>query len=119
MSTGDRLLSGGMAFVAIAAIVGYVILAAALGEGFAIPVAIIGTISGAVVLRGPVGKALARRLEGGGAMEPNEDVLLELDELRTRVVELEERQDFAERLLASGREAGSNVGLHGGRPDGS
>ena len=54
----------------MAAIIGYVVLAAELGEGFAIPVAIIATISAAVILRGPVGKALARRLERTNVLTP-------------------------------------------------
>jgi hypothetical protein len=72
------------------------------------------TISAAVVLvlRGPLGRALARRIEGpatSGAVAP-----AEIDELRTRledieqqvtrVHELEERLDFTERLLAQQRE---------------
>lgn len=61
--------------------------------------------AGALVLRGPLGKALADRLSGQGAL-PNEPVQLpdelyaELDELRARLGELEERVDFSERLLA-------------------
>jgi hypothetical protein len=107
MNHTDRFVSGGMGFMGAVAIIGYVILSATLGEGFAIPVAIVGSISAAVVLKGPVGKALARRLEGG-SVEPNEDVLLELDELRARLLEVEERQDFSERLLAQrGQETGS------------
>ncbi len=59
----------------------------------------------ALVLRGPVGKALARRLSGelpptGTVAELPEELYAELDELRARLGELEERQDFSERLLA-------------------
>ena len=67
--------------------------------------AIIGTI---VILRGPIGRALAARIEGHRPLTPGE--ALELDELRSRVValeetrgqlaELQERLDFTERLLA-------------------
>lgn len=53
------------------------------------------------ILRGPLGKALARRLEGGPPQTQN---ALESDgrtaALEHRVAELEERADFAERLLA-------------------
>ena len=54
-----------------------------------------------LVLKGPVGEALAARLRGevGGA-ELSPESLVELDDLRARVAELEERQDFSERLLA-------------------
>ena len=64
------------------------------------------------VLRGPLGKALARRLEGSGAS--GTVAPMEIEELRTRleeveqqlgrVHELEERLDFTERLLAQQRE---------------
>lgn len=60
-----------------------------------------------VGIRSPMAKAFAERLK---ASEPvtaiPDEVYGELDELRARVLELEERQDFAERLLA-GREDGS------------
>lgn len=56
------------------------------------------------ILRGPVGKALARRLEGAVSAEPTS---LESERrtaaLEHRVAELEERLDFAERLLAHER----------------
>lgn len=60
----------------------------------------------AVIFRGPVGKAIARQIGGDepGTMpaELPGEILGELDELRTRVLELEERVDFSERLLAQG-----------------
>lgn len=52
----------------------------------------------------PVGKAFADRIRhgtqpiGGGESDPN--VLAELEQLRADVTELQERVDFAERLLA-------------------
>jgi hypothetical protein len=62
---------------------------------------------------GPVGAALARRL--GGRPEPgeaqaeiehvSERMTAEVDDLRSRLAEVEERLDFAERLLARGGEA--------------
>jgi len=65
-----------------------------------------------LVLRGPLGKAWARRIEGPGA--PGTAAQAELEDLRARleeveqqvgrVHELEERLDFAERLLAQARE---------------
>jgi len=61
-----------------------------------------------LILRGPVGKALARRIEGKASLEPAlmerieelEHRLAELEHDRARVGELEERLDFAERLLS-------------------
>lgn len=65
------------------------------------------TIGGAAfALRGPLGKAIADRI-AGKALQPEDfvaqvpdEVYAELDELRARVGELEERVDFSERLLA-------------------
>lgn len=58
------------------------------------------------VLRGPVGKAMARRLEGGSG-----DHMGRIDELEARVadlerdrVELAERIEFTERLLSQARD---------------
>ena len=68
----------------------------------------------AIVFLGPVGRALAdglRNLLGGnrrGAADTAEleAVREEVAALRHHVAELEERQDFAERLLAQARERG-------------
>ncbi|HEU5218157.1 MAG TPA: hypothetical protein VFU23_05825 [Gemmatimonadales bacterium] len=62
-----------------------------------------------LVLRGPVGKALARRIEGKVGADPAlaerleelEHRLAELEQERARMGELEERLDFAERMLAA------------------
>jgi hypothetical protein len=64
------------------------------------------------LLRGPIGKTIARMLEGSGGhddqllsrVEQLEDRLAELGMDQVRVAELEERLDFAERLLSQ-REA--------------
>jgi hypothetical protein len=71
--------------------------------------AIIGTV---VALRGPIGRALAARIEGRRA--PDHETQMELEDLRARVAALEEghaqladlqeRVEFAERLLAAERE---------------
>ena len=58
----------------------------------------------------PVGKALADRIRhgaqplGAGGTEP--EVLTELEQLRADVGELQERVDFAERLLSQKQAAG-------------
>lgn len=58
-----------------------------------------------LILKGPVGDAIGARLRGGPAQgELSDDALAELEELRTRLAELEERQDFSERLLARTQE---------------
>jgi len=51
-----------------------------------------------------IGKAIARRIEGSGGVSEDElsflrEQALQVDDLRDRLAELEERVDFAERLL--------------------
>jgi hypothetical protein len=56
----------------------------------------------------PVGKALADRIRHGrspGSPEPDPGVLAELEQLRSDVTDLQERVDFAERLLAEKKAA--------------
>jgi hypothetical protein len=65
------------------------------------------SIAVVLVLRGPLGKALARRIEGGtDAPDPRvaelEHRVADLEHAQARVLELEERLEFAERLLARG-----------------
>lgn len=65
------------------------------------------------LLFGPIGSAVARRIVGRS--EPDDAhaeieeirarVTDEVDDLRNRLAEVEERLDFAERLLAHGRQA--------------
>jgi hypothetical protein len=50
-------------------------------------------------LKSPIGQAIADRIRGGATPDP--DLLAEVDQLRTRLAEVEERLDFAERLLAT------------------
>jgi len=57
-----------------------------------------------ILSRSPLAKAFAAKLTESPedvAAELGQEVYGELDELRARVLELEERQDFAERMLAS------------------
>ena len=71
----------------------------------------------------PLAKAAARRIEQGG--RPADDTLAELDALRAevdalramapRLMELEERVDFAERLIAQGDDARVQQALPGVR----
>lgn len=66
------------------------------------------TMVAATVILWPVMRALARRLEGKGQGDPAlraeveqlQQRLGEVDHLHQRVAELEERIDFAERMLA-------------------
>jgi Tfp pilus assembly protein PilO len=87
------------------------------GPDTIVPVVMIVSIAGAVILRGPLGKALAERVARRGAVpdgrtaEIAAQAVLELEDLRQRLAELEERQDFTERMLT--RERG-RPGLVGG-----
>src|SRR5205807_9644718 len=78
---------------------------------------VIGTSVG---LRGPMGKALAEWIRGwsktdehwlavqaakhGAVLGSSESLLTEVDELKRRLAEVEERLDFTERLLARERD---------------
>jgi hypothetical protein len=54
-----------------------------------------------------IGRAIAERIRGETHTAGTDPALIEeVDRLRTEVAELHERMDFAERLLASKREAG-------------
>lgn len=76
---------------------------------FIVPVVMFLSIAAMVILRGPLGKALADRIAGRRPEVPSREdgdhVSAELDEMRQRLSELENRVDFAERLLAKGRDA--------------
>jgi hypothetical protein len=52
----------------------------------------------------PVGRALAERIRGRDASQPDPAVIEELERLRNEMTELHERVDFTERLLAKARE---------------
>ena len=98
---------GGVGWIFFAAIVGFgglVKVTTELGP-VAIPIWF-ATIAGTVfVMRGALGQAIARRISGEVGTdhlpaELPEELYAELDEMRARLAELEERQDFSERLLA-------------------
>jgi hypothetical protein len=53
----------------------------------------------------PIGKAIAQRIRAHGAVPMQDpELLAEVDALRRDVSELQERVDFAERLLAQSQE---------------
>ena len=79
----------------------------------AIPIWAIAVWGGMMIFRGPVGQAVARSIGGHGQEGPTElpaELYAELDELRARVGELEERVDFSERLLTAAKEKDSAGG---------
>jgi hypothetical protein len=98
-------LYGAITIISVTLLGTFIALSVVIGEDFAIPALITGGVMGAVVLRGPVGKALAARIHQGTLTqaEPHPEVLEELYDMRGRMVELEERLDFTERLLARQR----------------
>lgn len=93
-------LASMVTFLGVAAVAGYVILAAKLGVAFAIPIGVLGLIGGTIAMRGPLGHALLGSTQNASADEANGHLLGEVDELRGRIQELEERVDFSDRLLA-------------------
>jgi hypothetical protein len=69
-------------------------------------VAVVAIVVGMVKILGPVGAAVAERIRRGGHGSAEEPAVAgEVDQLRGRLAEVEERLDFAERLLAQAREA--------------
>ena len=71
------------------------------------------SVAAVVILRGPLGKAWARRIEGASGqvdthlfpvVEELQGRVAELESRVERMHELEERIDFTERLLAQQRE---------------
>ena len=52
-----------------------------------------------------IGEAIVERIRHGTAGTTDDALLAEVDDLRTRLAEVEERLDFAERALSSGTEA--------------
>jgi hypothetical protein len=57
------------------------------------------------IFTGPIGAAIAERIRGRALPVEDPALAAEVDQLRGRLAELEERLDFAERLLAQAREA--------------
>jgi len=55
----------------------------------------------------PVGKALAERIRGRthAGSGPDPDTLAEIDQLRLELTDVQERLDFAERLMTQQRDA--------------
>lgn len=79
-----------------------------------IVVIVLASLAVATVILWPIVRALVRRLEGRaggdpalrGELDQVQHRLAEVDSLQLRVAELEERLEFAERLLAQTREPG-------------
>jgi hypothetical protein len=80
-------------------------------EGIAAVVLLLGVGLILATLIWPLIRAIARRIEGGTAgaeiqaeLEGLRERVRQLEEMQPRMLELEERVDFAERIVAKGRE---------------
>ena len=71
---------------------------------FLVPISLFVSLAAVAIFRGPLGKALGDRLSGrqlgGDSLAEAEALHADMDELRFRLSEVEERLDFTERLLA-------------------
>jgi hypothetical protein len=102
-------------FTGVLAVIGlFVVIPVALALMFAtsklgpasIPIWIATAGAGWLIMKGAMGEALASRFRADGTSdELHGETLAELEELRGRVAELEERVDFSERMLAQKEEA--------------
>lgn len=79
---------------------------------FGVPIVMFVMIGLTIILRGPLGQAVADRIRGGGSADADprlreelDHLRMEVDDLRGQLTEAQERIDFAERLLARRDEA--------------
>lgn len=104
MSKKDEQVTGQLAVIGIFGVIPIALalmLATAKLGAASIPIWMASAAATWLVLKGPVGQALAARISGeASSAELQGEALAELDDLRARVAELEERQDFSERMLA-------------------
>jgi hypothetical protein len=100
----------GRLLIIIAVIAAITTLGVAIGEDFIIPLIVVGGALAAYLSKTEVGRALAHRIRHGPEAVDAPEVYGELDDLRNRVLELEERLDFAERLLAQPKDAERVIG---------
>jgi hypothetical protein len=73
-------------------------------QGQDVVIAIALTVGLVKIFRGPLGAAIADRVRGAPQPTGDPALAVEVDQLRGRLAEVEERLDFAERLLAQARE---------------
>ncbi|MEE8193834.1 MAG: hypothetical protein V3T74_13900 [Gemmatimonadales bacterium] len=79
---------------------------------FLVPITMFLTIGAVLIFRGPFGKALAERMaKGDRQMSPGdaaetEALRADVEDLRWRLGEVEERLDFTERVLARHKDVG-------------
>ena len=77
---------------------------------FLVPISLFVSLAAVAIFRGPLGKALGERISGrqldADSSVETEALHADMDELRFRLSEVEERLDFTERLLT--RQAGQD-----------
>jgi len=71
---------------------------------FIVPVVAMLAFAAVIIARGPIGKALARRIEGTTGDTDLMALRSDMESISERVADLEERLDFTERLLSQERE---------------
>jgi hypothetical protein len=75
---------------------------------FLVPMTLFVSLAAIFIFRGPLGKAIGERIAGrkidGDVLAETEALHADMDELRHRLGEVEERLDFTERLLAQQKE---------------
>lgn len=73
-----------------------------------IPIALFFSVASVIILRGPLGKALAERIAGRAGAENDSreatELRAEVAEVYQRLEDVEQRLDFAERLLTGQRQ---------------
>jgi hypothetical protein len=74
---------------------------------FLVPISLFISIAAVAIFRGPLGKALGERIAGRGESAVGssdvDSLRHEVEDLRYRLTEMEERLDFTERVLARQR----------------
>jgi len=86
----------------VAPVLGGLIVATVKLGAVSVPIWIAVAGAGALMMRGRFGEALAAQLHWDDTAELDGEAMAELEDLRARMAELEERQDFSERMLAKG-----------------
>ncbi len=75
---------------------------------FLVPITLFLTIGAVLIFRGPMGKAIGERIAGARhEVDRGETDALraEIEEMRYRMIDLEERLDFAERVISRHKSA--------------
>ncbi len=77
---------------------------------FLVPMTLFVSVAAIVIFRGPLGKAIGERIAGHHQVESDvaaetEALQADVEELRHRLGEVEERLDFTERLLSQQKDS--------------